>query len=38
MPGSNFANGPAWNSPRLVLPIPQRETDVNKNLVQNEGY
>lgn len=38
MPGSSFTNGPAWNSPRLVLPIPQRETDVNKNLVQNEGY
>jgi hypothetical protein len=38
MPGSNFTNGPAWNSPRLVLPIPQREMDVNKNLVQNEGY
>ncbi|MFM9020891.1 MAG: RagB/SusD family nutrient uptake outer membrane protein [Sediminibacterium sp.] len=38
MPGSAFTNGPAWNSPRLVLPIPQRETDVNKNLVQNEGY
>lgn len=31
-------NGPAWNSPRLVLPIPQREMDVNKKLVQNEGY
>lgn len=27
-----------WNSPRLILPIPQREIDVNKNLVQNEGY
>jgi starch-binding outer membrane protein, SusD/RagB family len=27
-----------WNSPRLVLPIPQREIDVNENLVQNEGY
>ncbi len=38
MPGSSFANGPAWNSPRLVMPIPQREMDVNKNLVQNEGY
>ncbi|RZK46978.1 MAG: RagB/SusD family nutrient uptake outer membrane protein [Pedobacter sp.] len=24
--------------PILVLPIPQRETDVNKNLVQNPGY
>lgn len=27
-----------WNSPRLVLPIPQREIDVNPNLVQNEHY
>jgi hypothetical protein len=27
-----------WNSPRLVLPIPQREMDVNPNLVQNEHY
>ncbi|TLV00946.1 RagB/SusD family nutrient uptake outer membrane protein [Dyadobacter luticola] len=27
-----------YNSPRLILPIPQRETDVNKALVQNEGY
>ena len=36
--GSNGTNGPAWNSPRLVMPIPLREMDVNKNLVQNEGY
>ena len=28
----------AWNSDKLVLPIPRRETDVNKNLVQNPGY
>jgi len=27
-----------YNSPRLVLPIPQREMDVNENLVQNPGY
>lgn len=27
-----------WDSPRLVLPIPQREMDVNPNLVQNEAY
>lgn len=27
-----------FNSPRLILPIPQRERDVNPNLVQNEGY
>ena len=29
---------PNWNSPKLILPIPQREIDVNKSLVQNEGY
>ena len=28
----------AWNSPSLLMPIPQREMDVNKNLVQNQGY
>lgn len=28
----------AWNSERLVYPVPQRETDVNKNLTQNPGY
>jgi hypothetical protein len=28
----------AWNSPKLVFPIPQREIIVNPNLVQNEGY
>lgn len=28
----------AFNSPKLIFPIPLRETDVNKNLVQNEGY
>lgn len=27
-----------WNSPRLILPIPQRERDANPNLTQNEGY
>ncbi len=27
-----------WDDPRLVLPIPQREIDVNENLEQNEGY
>ncbi len=31
-------SGIPWNSPKLIFPIPQRETDVNKNLVQNEGY
>jgi hypothetical protein len=28
----------AWNSSTLIMPIPQREMDVNKKLVQNEGY
>ena len=28
----------AWNSPKLILPIPQREMDVNKQLEQNEAY
>lgn len=27
-----------WNSPKLIMPIPQREMDVNKKLVQNAGY
>ena len=27
-----------FNSPKLVFPIPLREIDANKNLVQNEGY
>lgn len=30
--------GVAYNSPRLVFPIPQREVDTNKQLVQNTGY
>lgn len=25
-------------SPTAILPIPQRETDVNRNMEQNEGY
>lgn len=28
----------AWNSDKLVLPVPQREIDVNKSLKQNPGY
>ncbi|MFN2395052.1 MAG: RagB/SusD family nutrient uptake outer membrane protein [Bacteroidales bacterium] len=28
----------SWDSPRMVLPIPQREMDVNPNLVQNVHY
>ncbi len=31
-------NGLAWNADKLVFPIPQRDVDVNKNLVQNAGY
>ncbi len=27
-----------YNDPKLVLPIPQREIDVNSNLTQNPGY
>lgn len=30
--------GFAYDDPKLVLPIPQREIDVNSNLTQNEGY
>jgi hypothetical protein len=28
----------SWNAPNLIMPIPQREMDVNKKLVQNAGY
>lgn len=34
-------NGPpvsVGNAQRLVMPIPRREMDANKNLVQNQGY
>lgn len=27
-----------YNANNLILPIPRRETDVNKNLIQNDGY
>ena len=27
-----------FNSPKLILPIPQRERDLNSNLEQNAGY
>jgi starch-binding outer membrane protein, SusD/RagB family len=27
-----------WDSPRLVLPVPQREMDANPALTQNPGY
>lgn len=28
----------AWDDDHMILPIPQREKDVNENLVQNPGY
>lgn len=28
----------AWNSTKLIFPIPQREMDANPNLKQNDGY
>lgn len=28
----------AFDAPRLVMPIPQRELDANKSMVQNTGY
>ncbi len=28
----------AYDNPKLVMPIPQRETDANQNLEQNPGY
>ncbi len=31
-------DGLPFDADKLVLPIPQRETDVNANLVQNPGY
>lgn len=27
-----------WNSPKLVFPIPERETKINTGLTQNDGY
>lgn len=32
------ADGNAWDSDAMTFPIPQREMDANKNLVQNPGY
>jgi starch-binding outer membrane protein, SusD/RagB family len=32
------ASGVAWNDPRLIFPIPQREMDTNTNLTQNDAY
>lgn len=34
----NISSSVAFNAPNLILPIPQREIDVNKLLVQNQGY
>jgi hypothetical protein len=31
-------DGRPYDDPKLVLPIPQREMDVNSNLIQNDGY
>lgn len=31
-------DGLSWDDADLVFPIPGREVEVNKNLVQNEGY
>jgi hypothetical protein len=31
-------DGQPYDDPKLVLPIPQREIDVNSNLTQNDGY
>ncbi len=28
----------AFDDPRLIFPIPQREMDANPNLIQNETY
>lgn len=34
----NFSATSPWNDPKTIMPIPQREMDVNKKLVQNAGY
>lgn len=34
----NFSTSSPWNDPKTIMPIPQREMDVNKKLVQNAGY
>ncbi len=36
--GDNAGEVLPWNHQSLVLPIPQREIDVNNNLTQNPGY
>lgn len=32
------ASAAAFGAPKTILPIPQREIDLNSNLVQNTGY
>ena len=32
------ANGHAYDDPKLILPIPQREIDLGNALPQNPGY
>ncbi|MEJ7643310.1 MAG: RagB/SusD family nutrient uptake outer membrane protein [Chryseolinea sp.] len=32
------SGGVVWNDPKLILPIPQREIDTNKQLTQNDAY
>ncbi|MCX2739896.1 RagB/SusD family nutrient uptake outer membrane protein [Pontibacter anaerobius] len=34
----NSVGNLAYNAPKLVLPIPQREIDVNPNITQNPSY
>ena len=36
--GKTTVDGKPINDPRIVFPVPQREINVNKNLVQNQGY
>ena len=36
--GKTTVDGKPINDPRIVFPVPQRELNVNKNLVQNQGY
>jgi starch-binding outer membrane protein, SusD/RagB family len=31
-------DGKAWDDPKMTFPIPQREMNTNKNLVQNPSY
>jgi len=31
-------DGLSYDDNKIVLPIPQSEVDVNKNIIQNGGY